>query len=204
MDFYKIGALKVFADLGALIEEDESKQIKFMDLPTDIIQNNISKYLLEDKQINKIFNEKDDYYLQMLLLGEIKKLPYIIRCDTNTYKIQNDVLKAYINRILRGFKIDEEVHSINVNFDFHPLECELNFNHMWIEFENESEKLICKLYRSAYNKSNYILQFYESDYDYQFYRAKVRKAEIKDIFNNLQERTNMKISDYLEELENEF
>ena len=75
---------------------------------------------------------------------------------------------------------------------------------MWIEFENENDKLICKLYRSAFNKSNYILQFYESDYDYQFYRAKVRKAEIKDIFNNLQERTNMKISDYLEELENEF
>ncbi len=56
IDFYKIGALKVFADLGALIEEDESKQIKFMDFPTDIIQNNISKYLLEDKQINKIFH----------------------------------------------------------------------------------------------------------------------------------------------------
>ena len=26
MDFYKIGALKVFADIGALIDEDESKQ----------------------------------------------------------------------------------------------------------------------------------------------------------------------------------
>ena len=41
MDFYKIGALKVFADLGALIEEDEKNKIKFIDLPTDIIQNNI-------------------------------------------------------------------------------------------------------------------------------------------------------------------
>ena len=37
IDFYKIGALKVFADLGALIEEDEKKQIKFMDFPIDII-----------------------------------------------------------------------------------------------------------------------------------------------------------------------
>ena len=55
MDFYKIGALKVFAELGQLIEEDESKQIKFMDLPTDIIQNNISKYLLEDKKLIKYF-----------------------------------------------------------------------------------------------------------------------------------------------------
>jgi hypothetical protein len=32
----------------------------------------------------------------------------------------------------------------------------------------------------------------------------VRKAEIKAIFNDLQERTNMKIDDYFEELENEF
>ena len=75
-------------------------QVKFMDLPDDIMHNHISKYFLEDKQINKIFNEKDDYYLQMLLFGEIKKLPYVIRYKTNTYKIQNDVLKAYINRIL--------------------------------------------------------------------------------------------------------
>ena len=55
MDFYQIGALKVFAELGQLIEEDESKQIKFMDLPIDIIQNNILSYLQNDKTINKIF-----------------------------------------------------------------------------------------------------------------------------------------------------
>ena len=105
---------------------------------------------------------------------------------------------------MRGFKINEEVHSIIVNFDFHHLEWEIDYNEMWLEFKNESDEIICRLYRSASNKSNYILRFYELDYDYQFYRAKVRKAEIKDIFNNLQERTNMKISDYLEELENEF
>jgi hypothetical protein len=171
----------------------------FSDLPFDVINGCISKYLLEDKQINKIFNEKDDYYLQMLLFGEIKKLPYIIRYDTNTYKVQNDVLKAYVNRIFRGFKINEEVHSIIVNFDFHPLESEMNFNHMWIEFENESDEFICRLYRSVSNKSNYILQFYVNDYN----RVKIRNAEIKDIFNDLQERTNMKISDYFEELEEE-
>ena len=170
----------------------------FSDLPFDVINGCIAKYLLEDKKINKIFHEHEDIYLQMLLFGEIKKLPYIIRYDTNTYKVQNDVLKAYVNRILRGFKINEEVHSIIVNFDFHPLESEMNFNHMWIEFENQSDKFICRLYRSVSNKSNYILQFYVNDYN----RVKIRNAEIKAIFNDLQERTNMKIYDYLEELEN--
>ena len=155
------------------------KRTQFSDIPYDIMHNCISKYLLEDKQINKIFNEKDDYYLQMLLLGEIKKLPYIIRCDTNTYKIQNDVPKAYINRTLRGFKIDEEVHSIIVNFDFHPHECVIDYNEMWIEFKNESDELICRLYRSAYNKSNYRLELYVLDSNYHYNSAKIRKAEIK-------------------------
>ena len=49
IDFFQIGALKVFAELGQLIEEDKKNQVKFIDLPSDIIYNNISKYLLEDK-----------------------------------------------------------------------------------------------------------------------------------------------------------
>jgi len=52
MDFYKITALKVFSELGQLIENDERKQITqitILDLPDDIIHNNITKYLLEDK-----------------------------------------------------------------------------------------------------------------------------------------------------------
>ena len=44
MDFFQIGALKVFAELGQLIEEDEKNQFKFMDLPSDMIQNNILSY----------------------------------------------------------------------------------------------------------------------------------------------------------------
>ncbi len=38
MDFYKIGALKVFADLDALIEEDELNKSKFTDIPIDIMK----------------------------------------------------------------------------------------------------------------------------------------------------------------------
>ena len=77
----------------------------FSDLPFDVINGCIAKYLLEDKKINKIFHEHEDIYLQMLLFGEIEKLPYIIRYDTNTYKVQNDVLEAYVNRIFKGFKL---------------------------------------------------------------------------------------------------
>ena len=61
MDFYKIAALKVFSELGQLIEDDEKKQVTqttILDLPTDILHNQISKYLLKDKSIDKIFNKK--------------------------------------------------------------------------------------------------------------------------------------------------
>ena len=61
MDYYQIGALKVFAYIGALIEEDEKNKIKFIDLPIDMIQNNILNHLKKDKTINKIFYDKDDY-----------------------------------------------------------------------------------------------------------------------------------------------
>ena len=73
INFFQIGALKVFAELGALIEEDEKNQFKFMDLPSDIIQNNILNHLKKDKTINEIFYDKDDYYLQNLLCGKLEK-----------------------------------------------------------------------------------------------------------------------------------
>ena len=68
-DFFQIAALKVFAELEQLIEDDDmrrdapaslhrlapcaaddSKQTTILDLPDDIIHNQISKYLLKDNQ----------------------------------------------------------------------------------------------------------------------------------------------------------
>ena len=64
---------------------------------------------------------------------------------------------------------------------------------MWIEFKNESDELIARIY------NDYIFKIYV----YDLICAKVRKAEIKSILNDLQERTNMKIIDYFKELEKE-
>ncbi len=73
---------------------------------------------------------------------------------------------------------------------------------MWIEIKNESNKLIGSLYKSGNKKSDYILQLNILDSNCHHNRVKIREAEIKSIFNDLQERTNMKISDYFEEWEN--
>ena len=79
-DLFQIAALKVFSELGRLIEDDDMRrdapaslhrltpcaaddrkqitQTTILDLPTDILHNQISKYLLKDKSIDKIFNKK--------------------------------------------------------------------------------------------------------------------------------------------------
>ena len=98
-DFFQIAALKVFAELGQLIEEDESKQSTILDLPTDILHNQISKYLLKDKSIDKIFNKKDDYYLLNFLCGKIWNVKYIGPNSWNEYttNINLDCIKKYAN-----------------------------------------------------------------------------------------------------------
>ena len=73
MDFYQIGALKVFANIGALIDEDESKQIKFMDLPVDIIQNNIACHLLKIKLLTKYFMIKMIITYKIYYVENLKK-----------------------------------------------------------------------------------------------------------------------------------
>ena len=97
MDFYQIGAMKVFSQLGQLIEEDE---IKLSDLPIDLMQK-IGSYLLQDphKTVHKIFKNRPDDELQVLLFGEVKDLTYI-----NIYSSDNEIdypmnykLSDYVN-----------------------------------------------------------------------------------------------------------
>ena len=117
-DFFQIAALKVFAELGQLIEDDDmrrdapaslhrlvpcvaddSKQTTILDLPTDIIHNQKSKYLLKDKSMDKIFNKKDDYYLLNFLCGKIWDVKYIGTYSWNEYttNINLDCIKNYNN-----------------------------------------------------------------------------------------------------------
>jgi len=70
---YKNAALKVFAQLGQLIEDDEklnNTHVLLHELPDDIMKK-ISNNLLDknDKRFNKIFNEsKDDKLLNFFCL----------------------------------------------------------------------------------------------------------------------------------------
>ena len=119
MDFYHIGAMKVFSQLGQLIEDDERNQIKLSDLPIDIMQK-IGSYLLEDKYktIHKIFKNRPDDDLQVLLFGEVKDLTYInIYSSDNTIDYpMNYKLLDYVNYILKIKGIKTTLEKMKVNF----------------------------------------------------------------------------------------
>ena len=119
MDFYNIGAMKVFAQLGQLIEADE-KTIVFSDLPHDLIHEKIGAYLLEDpnKKIHKIFKGKEDDDLQRLLFGEVKDLTYvnIYNSDNTINYPMNDKLKDYVNYILNVKGVKSKCETMKVNF----------------------------------------------------------------------------------------
>jgi hypothetical protein len=123
MDFYQIGAMKVFSELGQLIEEDERNQIKLSDLPGDIMEK-IGSYLLEDKNktIHKIFKNRPDDDLQVLLFGEVKDLTYVNIHDCHNeidYKM-NDKIKNYVNFILKAKGIKNTCQTMRVKFYLEP------------------------------------------------------------------------------------
>jgi hypothetical protein len=123
MDFYHIGAMKVFSQLGQLIEEDEHNQIKFSDLPIDIMQK-IGSCLLEDKNktIHKIFKDRKDDDLQVLLFGEVKDLTYvnIHDCHNEIDYEMNDKIKNYVNFVLKAKGIKNTCQKMRVKFYLEP------------------------------------------------------------------------------------
>ena len=171
MDYHKIGALKVFADIGALIEEDEKKQIKFMDLPVDIIQNNILSYLQNDKAINKIFYDKDDYYLQNLLCGKLEKMDYIKTDEWNEFKtdLNLDCVKNCINYNHKFFKARGKINKLQVTYKV-----------------NRNLAIHCVVFK-AYDDNNNVVSASDADLDQVKEccdKVNLLKQEIKEYVKN--------------------
>ena len=142
MDFYHIGAMKVFSQLGQLIEDDERNQIKLSDLPSEVMEQ-IGSYLLEDKSktIQKIFRNRPDDELQVLLFGEVKDLTYI-----NIYNYDNTIdypmnykLLDYVNYILKVKGVKLTLEKMKINFYHHEYKY-MNETKVIIEFYNKYKK----------------------------------------------------------------
>ena len=150
MDYYQIGAMKVFSELGQLIEEDERNQIKLSDLNSDIMQK-IGSYLLEDKNktIHKIFKNRPDDDLQVLLFGEVQDLTYvnIYSSDNEIDYKMNDKLKNYVNFILKAKGIKSNCEKMRVQFYIHTFKNpNIKERRVEINFYDKEDKQIAAIH----------------------------------------------------------
>ena len=192
MDFYHIGAMKVFSQLGQLIEADE---VKLSDLPNDIMQK-IGSYLLEDKYktIQKIFRNRPDDELQVLLFGEVKDLTYI-----NIYNYDNTIdypmnykLLDYVNYILKVKGVKLTLEKMKINFYHHEYKY-MNEAKVIIEFYNKKniqKAVIKKVYHigrgimGTGGGYNYVLSY---RHDNKWNEQNIKKKDITDEYESIKE-----------------
>ena len=167
-------------------------------LPLDLIHDKIGTYLLEDpnKTIHKIFENRKDDDLQILLFGEVKDLRYINIYDSNNeieYEM-NDKLKNYINFILKANKIKSNLKKMKCKFYIEQIK-PMYFNHSLnknrykisdklifkIKFYDEIGDEIVELYDRYYYGSGFLhpKEEYETLINYRVY--KVERAEKEKI-----------------------
>jgi hypothetical protein len=197
MNFYEIGAMNVFSQLGQLIEEDEKNQVKLTDLPPDVMSV-IGSYLLNDKHktIHKIFKNKKDDDLQIKLFGEVKDLTYINIYDDNNeidYEM-NGKLKNYVNFVLKSKGIKQTCEKMKVNFyvyrykHYHP---ETNVNIVFCNKEDEEVAVIkYTFYNSSRilsdNKHVYSLSYFIGNGEWK--KQNIQKNDIIDEYNSIRKK----------------
>jgi hypothetical protein len=193
MDFYQILAMKVFSELGHLIEEDEKNQLKITSLNSDIMQK-IGSYLLEDKNktIHKIFKNRPDDDLQLLLFGEVKDLTYvnIYSSDNEIDYKMNDKLKNYVNFILKAKGIKSNCEKMKLNFYIetkHFKRSFMDYRKIRIVFYNEEDKQIATIENNYYylgGSCNYTLSYRHNN---TWKTQNIKKKDITDEFDSIEQ-----------------
>ena len=192
MDFYHIGAMKVFSQLGQLIEADE---VKLSDLPIDIMQK-IGSYLLQDenKKIHKIFKNRPDDDLQVLLFGEVKDLKYIniYNSDNKINYPMNYKLLDYVNYILKVKGVKLTLEKMKINFYRHQYKI-MNEAKLIIEFYNKEDiqkaviKEVYHIGRGIMGTGggyNYVLSY---RHDNKWNEQNIKKKDITDEYESIKE-----------------
>ena len=194
MDFYHIGAMKVFSQLGQLIEADE---VKLSDLPIDIMQK-IGSYLLQDpnKTVHKTFKNRPDDDLQILLFGEVKDLTYINihDCHNEIDYEMNDKIKNYVNFILKAKGIKNTCQTMRVKFYLEPTHIGYNNRDtriIKIKFYDEKGDEIAEISLNHSILVEYRLKcFYNHDTDKwisQSASQTIQKKDITDEYESIKE-----------------
>ena len=177
MDFYQIGAMKVFSQLGQLIEADE---VKLSDLPIDIMQK-IGSYLLEDKnkKIHKIFKNRPDDDLQILLFGEVKDL--LLYDEENRIGHYSHILKEYIKYILHVKGITTMLETMEVNF-YDTCSSII----VKIKMRNKKKEVLAVIETiNSYGKIKYLLKYKLKN---EWMEQNIMKKDIIDEYESIREQ----------------
>jgi len=120
IDFFQIGALKVFAELGALIEEDSQKEIKFSDLPVDIIQvikNHVTNFKDNEEEYKFLSNFKEGKNKDIYKFFFNKELYYFVpEVVTKRSSIEPDTYKYEYNFYLDHVNLDNILEYVNKKY----------------------------------------------------------------------------------------
>ena len=99
MDFFQIGALKVFAELGQLIEEDDRNKTKFTDIPTDImkiIKNHVTNFKDNEEEYKFLSNFKKGQNKDLYKYFFNKELYYFVP-EVVTKEVQLNLIHINMN-----------------------------------------------------------------------------------------------------------
>ena len=174
MDFYQIGAMKVFSQLGQLIEADE---VELSDLPSEVMQQ-IGGYLLQDpnKTVHKIFKNRPD------------------DADNKINYPMNYKLLDYVNYILKVKGVKLTLEKMKINFYHHTYKNpNIHEAKVIIEFYNKEDiqkaviKEVYHIGRGIMGTGggyNYVLSY---RHDNKWNEQNIKKKDITDEYESIKE-----------------
>ena len=112
IDFFQIGALKVFAELGQLIEEDDRNKTKFTDIPSDImkiIKNHVTNFKDNEEEYKFLSNFKEGKNKDIYKFF-FNKEPHYFKSSLYEY----EMLRAE-NPHIKNYKYEFQLNHINLN-----------------------------------------------------------------------------------------
>ena len=120
IDFFHIGALKVFAELGQLIEDDEQNKTKFTDIPTDImkiIKNHVTNFKDNEEEYKFLSNFKKGQNKDLYKYFFNKELYYFVpEVVTKRSSIEPDTYKYEYNFYLDHVNLDNILEYVNKKY----------------------------------------------------------------------------------------
>ena len=112
MDFYQIGALNVFPEIGHHIEEDERKKTKFTDITIDImdiIKNHVTNFKNNDEEFHFLSNFKEGKNKDIYKFF-FNKEPHYFKSSLYEY----EMLGAE-NPHIKNYKYEFQINDVNLD-----------------------------------------------------------------------------------------